>query len=95
MMLIQMISELGKFFATFGLLIGLFLMVGRILNDQLQSKIEGSYWSVFLNLFNAFNGKPEFDQFDMPIGQVYIGVFMFLFKILFVSLLAAMFINKY
>ena len=95
MMLTQMISELGRFFVTFGLLIGLFLLIGRILNQQLQSKIEGSYWTVFLTLFNAFNGKPEFEKFDMPIGQIYIGVFMFMFKVLFVSLLAAMFINRY
>ena len=33
MMLNQMISELGRFFSTFGLLIGLFLLIGRMLND--------------------------------------------------------------
>ena len=33
--------------------------------------------------------------FTMPIGQTYIAVFMYIFKVLLMSLLAAMFINKY
>lgn len=41
------------------------------------------------------NGNPNFDQFMFPVGQTYIAVFMFIFKILLMSLLAALFINKY
>lgn len=48
-----------------------------------------------MDLFNAFNGNQEFESYTMPTGQIYIGVFMFLFKILLLSLLAAMFINRY
>jgi len=48
-----------------------------------------------LDLFNAFNGKMEFGQFKMPIGQTFIAIFMFLFKVIFLALLAAMFINRY
>lgn len=50
---------------------------------------------MFLDLFNAFNGNQDFDSFVAPTGQIYIGFFMYVFKVLLMSLLAAMFINKY
>jgi hypothetical protein len=94
MMLSQMGNELLRFFSTFGLIIGLFLLIGRMLSEEF--KFERAYfWQAFLDLFNAFNGNQEFANYTMPTGQIYIGVFMFLFKILLLSLLAAMFINRY
>jgi hypothetical protein len=93
-MLSEMIGELMRFFTTFGLVIFLFLLIGRFLSEELQSNI-ASYWAVFLDLFDAFNGKPHFENFTQPAGQMYIATFLFIFKILLVSLLAAMFINKY
>lgn len=50
---------------------------------------------VFLDLFNAFNGIADYSQFTMPIGQSYIAIFMYCVRILFISLLASMFINRY
>ena len=50
---------------------------------------------MFLDLFNAFNGKSNFKEWSDPVGKVYIGVFMFIFKIILLALLAGMFINRY
>ena len=58
-------------------------------------KDTSSYWTIFLDVFNAFNGSPQFFKFTDPVGKVYIGLFMLIFKIMLMSLLAAMFINKY
>ena len=89
-----MMNEFSRFFATFGLIIGLFILVGRMLGNELKNE-PASFFVVFLDLFNAFNGNMNFGEFKMPIGQTYIGIFMFLFKIMLLSLLAAMFINRY
>lgn len=94
MMLAQMKNELVRFFATFGLIIFLFLLLGRMLSSELKYE-HVSFFEAFLDLFNAFNGQLDFNQFTIPIGQIYIGMFMYLFKVLLMSLLAAMFINRY
>jgi hypothetical protein len=93
-MLTQMGSELVRFFMTFGLVIILFLIIGRMLSSEFRFE-RAEFWQTFLDLFNAFNGNQEFGMFTMPAGQVYIGFFMFFFKVLLLSLLAAMFINRY
>ena len=46
-------------------------------------------------MFTGFVGNQNFDEFRPPIGLVYIASFMYIFKVLLVSLLGAMFINKY
>lgn len=94
MMLDHIKNELIRFFATFGLMIGLFLLVGKLLNEQLKYE-SASFFQVFLDLFNAFNGNQDFNSFIAPTGQIYIGLFMYVFEVLLMSLLAAMFINKY
>ena len=94
MMLDQMMNELVRFFATFGLVIGLFLLLGRMLSSELKFQ-HVSFFEAFLDLFNAFNGNIQFASFTVPIGQIYIAAFMYIFKILLMSLLAAMFINRY
>ena len=94
MMLDQMGNELVRFFSTFGLIVGLFLLIGRMLSEELKFE-RASFWQAFLDLFTAFNGNQDFSVFTTPAGQVYIGLFMFLFKVLLLSLLAAMFINRY
>jgi len=67
MMLDQMMSELVRFFATFGLIIGLFLLLGRMLSSELKYQ-HVSFFEAFLDLFNAFNGNVAFHTFTMPIG---------------------------
>lgn len=47
------------FFSTFGIIIICYLIIGRFLGDQIKKK-GGNYWTVFLSLFNTFNGKPDF-----------------------------------
>ena len=94
MMLGIMISELSRFFATFGLIIGLFLLIGRMLGTELKRE-HASFFEVGLDLFDALNGNQKFSDFIVPLGQTYIGTFMYLFKVILISLLAAMFINKY
>ena len=90
-MLMEMITEMMKFFLTFGLIISLFYFVGRMLLQEL--KVENL--NIFLDLFDAMNGNQNFGEFTKPVGQVYIATFMYIFRVLFISLLAAMFINKY
>ena len=94
MMLQQMMSEFFRFFMTFGLIIGLFMLIGRMLGSELKNE-HASFFTVFLDLFNAFNGNMNSEAYKIPIGQTYIAIFMYLFKILLMSLLAAMFINRY
>ena len=93
-MLQQMMNEFFRFFSTFGLIIGLFLLIGRMLSSELKMET-ASFFVIFLDLFNAFNGNMNAEEFTMPIGQSYIAIFMYMFKVLLMSLLAAMFINKY
>jgi hypothetical protein len=93
-MLTQMQAEILKFFMTFGIIIVMFVFIGRFLSSEIKEE-SSSYLEIVLDLFNALNGNQEFNNFTLPIGQTYIAVFMYIFKVLFMSLLAAMFINKY
>jgi hypothetical protein len=65
-----------------------------MLSSELKMET-ASFFVIFLDLFNAFNGNMNAEEFTMPIGQTYIAIFMYMFKVLLMSLLAAMFINKY
>jgi len=94
MMLDQMKNELSRFFLTFGLVIIVFLLLGRMLSTEFKF-IPASFFEAFLDLFNAFNGNINFTLWTTPIGQIYIVILMYLFKILLMFLLAAMFINRY
>ena len=94
MMVNQMISELKKFLITFGLPLGLFIIIGRQLNSEL--KIEpASFFKIILDIFDGFNGKQDFSQYQMPQGKIFITLFVFLFNVLLLSFLVAMFINRY
>lgn len=94
MMLTMMQAELLKFFSTFGLVILIFIFLGRFLSTEILFA-DASFYEIILGLFNALNGNQDFNSYTTPVGQSYIAVFMFVFKILLMSLLAAMFINKY
>jgi len=87
-------NELSRFFLTFGLVIIVFLLLGRMLSSEFKY-IPSSFFGAFIDLFNAFNGNIDFTLWTTPIGQIYIVIFMYIFKILLMSLLAAMFINRY
>jgi len=87
-------NELSRFFLTFGLVIIVFLLLGRMLSSEFKY-IPSSFFEAFIDLFNAFNGNIDFTLWTTPIGQIYIVIFMYIFKILLMSLLAAMFINRY
>jgi hypothetical protein len=93
-MLYQMVNEFIRFLGTFGLVILMFWLMGRMLGADFKVT-NSSFFEVFLDLFNAINGNPLFDKFKAPTGQIYIAVFMYIFKVLLMSLLASMFINKY
>lgn len=93
-MLYQMVNEFLRFLGTFGCVILMFWLMGRMLGADFKIT-NSSFFEVFLDLFNAINGNPLFKKFKVPTGQVYIAVFMYIFKVLLMSLLASMFINKY
>jgi len=94
MMVNQMISELRKFLITFGLLIGLFIIIGRQLSSELKVK-EASFFQIVLDIFDGFNGKQDFAQYKFPQGKIFITLFVFIFNVLLLSFLVAMFINRY
>ena len=60
MMLNQMMIELVRFFGTFDLIIGLFLLLGRMLSNEVKYT-HSSLFGVFLDLFNALNGNLGLD----------------------------------
>jgi hypothetical protein len=57
-----MVSELKKWLLTFGLLIILFVLLGRQLNDILK-KEKSSFFEVFQDIFDGLNGQQKFDQY--------------------------------
>ena len=94
LMIGYMMDEFKKFMITFGLLIGLFIIVGMQLTKELKRN-ESSVFQIVLDIFDAFNGKQDFDDFTFPEGQTFITFFVYIFNILLLSFLVAMFINKY
>ena len=94
LMIGYMMDEFKKFIITFGLLIGLFIVVGMQLTKELKQK-DSSVFQIILDIFDAFNGKQNFDDFTFPEGQTFIAFFVYIFNILLLSFLVAMFINKY
>ena len=90
----QMANELWKFLITFGMLIGGFIIVGRQLNAELKTE-ESSFFQIVLDIFDGFNGKQNFDHYQYPQGKVFITIFVYMFNILLLSFLVAMFINRY
>lgn len=89
-----MIEELAKFFATFGLFILITIYAGFILNSILKLEV-GTNFEIVLDLFNALNGIGDYSEFTSPIGQAYFAGFMYYSRVLLISLLAAIFINRY
>ena len=57
-----MMNEFSRFFLTFGLIIGLFILIGRMLGNELKDE-NAPFFIVFLDLFNAFNGNMHFGEF--------------------------------
>jgi cation transport ATPase len=55
-MLTQMQAELLKFFSTFGILIVMFVFIGRFLSSEIKEE-SSSYLQIILDLFNALNGN--------------------------------------
>ena len=94
MMMNQMVNELQKFIITFGMLIGGFVIVGRQLNEELKVE-ESSFFQIIKDIFDGFNGKQNFEHYQYPQGKVFITIFVYIFNILLLSFLVAMFINRY
>jgi hypothetical protein len=67
MMLDQMKNEFSRFFLTFGLVIVVFILLGRMLSTEFKF-VPASFFVAFLDLFNAFNGSINFTEWTTPIG---------------------------
>ena len=87
-----MFEVIVKFFSTFGLVIIIFVIVGRFIASSIKIS-DASIGDIILDLFDAFSGNQNFDAFN-PIGKTYIAVFMYMFKCMFLSLLCAMIVRK-
>jgi hypothetical protein len=65
------------------------LLQGEILKD------EAGWLRTFTILFDTLVGQSKMSTFTAPFGLVFLNSFMFIFTIFFMSLLVAMFINKF
>mmetsp|Transcript_12390 Transcript_12390/g.19306 ORF Transcript_12390/g.19306 Transcript_12390/m.19306 type:complete len:183 (+) Transcript_12390:4230-4778(+) len=68
MMLTFMISEIMRFFATFGIIMLIFIIVGAMLQSDLKYDGEYSYWQSFIDLYKTFNGAKVLHEFQVPLG---------------------------
>ena len=89
-----MVTELQKFVITFGMLIGGFIVVGRQLNEEIKTT-PSSFYQIIKDIFDGFNGNADFHTYKIPTGELYITAFVYIFNILLLSFLVAMFINRY
>ena len=89
-----MISELKQFMITFGLVVVTFIIVGRQLNEEFKNE-KSSFFQIILDIFDGVNGKQNYDDYKEPEGKAFITVFVYIFKILLLSFLVSMFINRY
>ena len=48
-----------------------------------------------LDFFDGLVAKQDFDEYTFPLGKVFITMFVFIFNVLLLSFLVAMFINRY
>ena len=89
-----MISELKRFFTTFGIFIVLFIVVARLLNSKIYIH-EESFYEITLYMFDGFNSNMDNDEYTSPHGKLFIIIFVILFNVILVSVLVGMFVNKY
>lgn len=89
-----MIIELKQFLITFGSIMLAFVIVGRQLNREFKVEVSSIYQTV-LDIFDGINGRQDFTEYKEPQGKIFILVFVYVFKILLLSFLVAMFINRY
>jgi len=79
MMLTYMLSEVARFFSTFGLMMMIFLMLNSMLNSDFTDVEEQDYWGNFLNLYKSLNGKSVLQHFTTLPGQVFITTYIYIF----------------
>ena len=48
-----------------------------------------------MDIFDGFNAKQDFETYQFPQGKLFITLFVFIFNVLLLSFLVAMFINRY
>ena len=96
-MLFNVMNQLILVLAIVMMVISVYLMIGRANIETLLShpKVNYGYWKMFLELFTTMNGKNDFDKFVFPQGKVYMLSALFILKILFIALIAAIFVNSY
>lgn len=98
MMFLDLLTEIGRFFFAIGLVFSTFLVVGRILFEDIME--EGTtepdkYWHVALDLFTSMTAPTRYHRFTLHTGQIFILLYVLLFRILIISLSSAMVVNRY
>lgn len=89
-----MLSEIVRFFSVFGIFLGVFVIIGKMLDSLLRKNPVNSYWYSFIVLYRAFNGDQVIDMYTYPVGSIYISSYIYIFQIFLFSLLISMFINR-
>jgi hypothetical protein len=93
-MMLSLRNDLMKFFTAFTLPLGLFVAVGFFNTTEFTSDSLDP-WNFFIQLFSAFTGQQDMEQFQQYAGQTYLVLFILIYFVLLLNLLIAMFSNTY
>lgn len=89
-----MIYELQRFAKSIFLIVVTFILVGRILQRLTKFK-STSLIETSMEVFDAFIGNQNYDEFTFPTGVIYLTFTAYVSQMLLIRFLVAMFISKY
>lgn len=93
-MVIRMIEELKRFLITFGMVLIGFILIARELSSEFKTN-ETQIGGIMLDIFDGIIGNQDYSQYTKPYGAIYITAFIYIFKVMLISFLVAIFINRY
>ena len=89
-----MIEELKRFLITFGMMLIGFILIARELSSEFKTE-ETSLGGIMLDIFDGIIGNQDYNKYTKPYGAIYITAFIYIFKVMLISFLVAIFINRY
>ena len=99
-MLRDVLGETKKFIIAFGMYILIFLVFGRVLSKIIINPLEDvdhahdNYLNMLMEFFTDVFGRINYERYSKPFGQSFVVVSMVIFRILLLSLIASMIINR-
>ena len=86
--------ELARFFLTFGSFIGLFLILYWTLQDDIRLE-PMTLGHLAQDLISTINGHVDYSNYKVYFGSIYIATSTYILCIIFMSILVAIFTNRY